>query len=452
MRQNSLVRFLTNNLGWMAGSLALALVVWIAANMAQNPVEQRQIESQPVKILLPEGYVLTGQISYFADAVIRTQASDWDLLLPEDITITADLTDVSKPGSYRVELEADIAEPLHGRVVALRPPTLTLEVDYQTEKRVPVVVEVAQQPPVGYTYPPDLTCDQTEVTVRGSAEKVEMVDKVEVRLVLSDDLNPVIKNNQPLIPVQLNGRRVTGNITLIPETVNCPVDIQVRSDVFQVSVLPDVLPLPALGYLFEGYTFEPQSVVLTGDRFAIQALGGVIRTQPIDPSGHTSTFTTEVALDLPDGVSLIPENQLVTVTVTITAVRSTRQYEDVPVEITGLDPTVYNATLLPSTVTVFIAGPEVELPELEDLRVTVDLSELAAGNHQVQPQGAIRNQGSDSADMIITIRPEVLSVTIESLFPTPMPSPTPSTTPENNARPANGISNPTPTSASSSGS
>jgi len=87
---------------------------------------------------------------------------------------------------------------------------------------------------------------------------------------------------------------------------------------------------------------------VTGSRSAISAMGGLVRTVPIDISDETETFTSEVPLDLPDGVTLVPENQLIRVTVTISPVRSSRQFQEVPVEITGLDPTAHARSCCPT--------------------------------------------------------------------------------------------------------
>jgi YbbR domain-containing protein len=184
-----------------------------------------------------------------------------------------------------------------------------------------------------------------------------------------------------------------------------------------------VLNDPPVGYIFESYVVAPESVGLTGDGSAISAMGGVARTAPIDLSDKTATFTAQVPLALPSGVSMVPENEMISVTVTISAVRSSRQFQEVPVEVTGLDPTLYHATVLPNAVTVLVAGPEALLPSRDDLRVTVDLSGLPAGNHQVTPLGEII-QGTVNGDMSVSVRPEQLSVTIELNPVPPAPSPT----------------------------
>ncbi len=422
MQGNSFIRFTVRNLGWMGASILLALIIWIAANMANNPVVQDEVNNVPILIELPDGFVLTRQPDTTnVTAVVRAAQDQWDLITPGDILVSADLRAENEPGEYRVELEAEIAPPLRGRVVALRPSTLTLDIDYEVEKRMAVQVVVTRDPPLGYTYPHDLACDATEVVIRGSAERVDSVVRVEARLNLADELNPVTKTIS-LIAVQENGLRER-NVELIPASVTCDVPIQPREDVVQMPVLPKVIGNPPPGYDFKQYSdITPDTVGLTGDLAAIRTLPGLVRTAPIDLTNHTETFTIEVPVALPDGVTTIPENLLISVTIIIEPQVSTRQFEDIPVEVTGLDPTQFRATGLADTVTVFVSGPPNQLPSRENLRVVVDLSGLPAGIHQVIPQGKITGMET-TEELTVTVSPDELSVTIEALNPTATPEP-----------------------------
>jgi YbbR domain-containing protein len=444
MRRNVVVQFIVSNLGWMLASILLAVMIWVAANMASDPVVQDQLDQVPVQFNLPDGFVVTAQPdNSTVTAVIRTTRSQWDLMVADDVLVTADLTHYTQPGTYRVELNAVIAKPMRGKVVALRPSVWSVTIDREVEQRLPIQVVVTNDPPLGYTYPANLTCSDTEVTVQGSADKVAAVDRVEARLNLSDDVNPTTKTVN-LTPVQSNDLRAS-SVTLTPTSVTCQVDIQPRTDVFQMPVLPKVVGSPPPGYDFKGYSnIDPDTVALTGDRAAIRSLPGLIRTVAIDLTDRTETFTIEVALDLPIGVTSVPENQLIKVTVSIEPQLTTRPFEDVPVEVVGLDTTQFAATGLADTVTVFVSGPPGQLPTQADVRVIVDLTGLQPGVHQVQPQGLI-NDAAPSGETSISISPDTLSVTIEALNPTPTPpatatsppppppvtlTPTPTTSPE----------------------
>jgi len=427
MQRNSSLQFVARNLGWALLSVFLALAIWVAAKMANNPVEQGEVRGVQVRIELPEGYVLARALdTATVTAVVRAERSQWELLTASDILVTADLRNFKEPGEYRVELQAEVASPLHARVVALRPSTFTLSIDRKVERRVAVRVVVTRDPPLGYTYPADLTCDYSEVVIRGSAERVNEVAYVEARLDLADELNPVTKI-VGLTPVQEGGLRVR-DVEMEPSSVTCLVNIQPREDIFQMPVQPKIVGNPPPGYNVVRYSaIEPDTVVLTGDLAAIREMPGLVRTAPIDLTNRTETFTTEVTVDLPAGVTTVPENQTVKVTIVIEPQISTRQFEEVPVEVTGLDPTQYRASGLAGTVTVFVSGPLNKLPSPQNLRVIVDLSGLPAGNHEVTPQAVLVGM-EDTSGLTVTVSPDELGVTIEPLAPTPTPT-TPATTP-----------------------
>jgi len=438
-RNNRVIAFVIRNFGWMVVSLVLALLIWVAANLQRNPVQQDQMAGVPVHIAVPDGFVITARPdSQTVTAVIRAAASEWNLLVPSDILVTADLSDVDQPGEYRVPLEADIPSPLRGEVVALRPRTWTLTLDREVEQRVAIQVVITEDPPPGYTYPQDLACDETEVLLRGSADRVNAVARVEARLNLSDELNPVTKvvNLTPVLSTGLRAREVE----LIPTSVRCQVDIQAREDVFQMNVQPRLTGSPPPGYEVKRYgTIEPGMVLLSGDVAVIRRLPGLVRTVPIDLTSHTETFTVEVPLDLPEGVTQVPDNQLIRVTVVIEPQVNTRAYEDVPVEIAGLDQTLYRAVGLADTVTVFVSAPPNLMPSRSEVRALVDLSGLPPGNHQVTPQAVI--MAAENADAVTAdISPDELSVTIEALNPTPSPptGPTPTRTPSALPKPPGG--------------
>ena len=411
---SSPLQAIVRNLGWLLASIFLALAVWVAATMANNPVVQRELAGVEITYQIPEGFVLANEPSLpqTVSVFIRTQESEWSLLVPDDVTVIAALEDVRGPGEYRVELEAEINEPRFGTVTAVRPGTLTLEIDVLAEARAPIDVVVRREPPLGYSYPSELVCDQTEVVVRGSEERVQSVVSAEVRMDLSDKRNPFTEAFD-LIPVNADGRTVS-NVELSPTSVVCSVDIQAREDVTPIEVLPATTGSPPDGYIFEGYdSFSPRSVGVTGDRDAIASMNRVVRTAPIDLRGRTETFTVEVPLQLPEGVRLVPEDQLISVTVRISPQTTTRQYEDVPVIVTGLDEERYQVRGLANTVTVFITGPADRLPDPGDVTVQVNVAELGTGNHQIRPQPMVNGIPQPSG-LTLTVEPQELSLTIEA--------------------------------------
>jgi YbbR domain-containing protein len=118
----------------------------------------------------------------------------------------------------------------------------------------------------------------------------------------------------------------------------------------------------------------------------VSTLPGVVETQPIDLQNASDDITTRLDLNLPVGVSVVGE-QTVLVQASISPIESSLTLSNEIVQVVGL-PTGLTAQVLPATVDVIVSGPLPLLDTLtrQDIRVTVDLTGLTAGTHQLVPK------------------------------------------------------------------
>ena len=105
--------------------------------------------------------------------------------------------------------------------------------------------------------------------------------------------------------------------------------------------------------------------------------------------------------------------QGITVSIGITPLLSSRQFDLAPVEFIGLADE-HTANLSPDTVTVLITGARNALETMDeaDLRVLVDLNELEAGSHSVAPDVSL-NLDSDDVENI-SVLPSEIDVTVSA--------------------------------------
>src|SRR6201989_3175084 len=102
--RSSALRFFLDNLGWLVGSLILAVIVWYAATSGQNPVEQRRLTGGvPIHVLTCEDILVFGTPPTTAEVTIRAPRSVWDVLETQDVSVVADLTKRA-PGTYTIPL------------------------------------------------------------------------------------------------------------------------------------------------------------------------------------------------------------------------------------------------------------------------------------------------------------------------------------------------------------
>lgn len=163
--------------------------------------------------------------------------------------------------------------------------------------------------------------------------------------------------------------------------------------------------------------FPPVVTVYSADTQLVNDMPGVVETDPVDLNDAHEDFSARVGLVLPENVTIIGD-QSVLVEVSIKAILGSLTIDDKPIEIINLDPALY-AQLSPTTIDVIVSGPLPALDNLNpaDLRVIVDVDELASGEYQLVPSVEILNDEIS----VESILPESIQVIISQ---TPFVTPT----------------------------
>ena len=414
-RRSAWQNFLLDNVQWMLASLVLAFGLWIIASLQTDPVRQREfLVQQGIEILRDEDMIVTSDLAGTSTFVtLRAPGSVLDDLSPlraDQIKVIADLRGL-EANTYPIELDADLANGLRGEVVRIRPQEVNITLEELETALIPIEVEVSEEPPSGFSYPPP-TCDLAEVSASGPAAALQGA-RAHAELDLSDERNPVTLR----VDLQAIDDRdaALSNISLEPDFIECDVQIAQREGVSELSVVPQIDGAPPAGYIYQGFTFEPNTVVVTGQGSVIRQMNGVVNTVPIDISDATGNIERTVTVDLPTGVRLLPNTQTVNVTITIGTIPGSRQIGNVPIQLQGVRAGL-EAEILPNAVTVLVVGPEPILAELTaaDFRVEINLADLEAGSYQRTPTATfIAENGSE--DVSLTLQPAEVSVTLTTL-------------------------------------
>lgn len=416
----NLLTFLRENAEWVIISLVLGFVIWVVAAIDDDPVQQRVL-SQSVRIEFIEGedVVRSSTAPRFADVTLLAPRSTFEEITTEDIRLTADLSELT-PGTHIVELHAEIInDDLRGRVVDIDPERLSVEVVAVSERLIQVTPIISPS-----STRATATCDPNEVRVRGPAPEISRIGSAEARIDVSGQ-TATVTNDYTIVLFDVNDRPIT-NLTTDPETVTCTVQIEQRDDTVTVEVVPNVIGEVSPGYVrSEDYVVEPEEIEITGEPRALEALNGEVQTEPIDVTGQTENFSRVVSVDLPPGVQLVQSTQRITVTITITEQNTTVNFENVPIQILNLRAGL-EAELAPANVSVSLTGPSslLEGVRVEDISITVDVSELAVGEHldrQLTPN--FLRESLRDAQPTVQIQPsDTIDVTIsEEVIPTPTP-------------------------------
>lgn len=402
INQPSLRQFLISNLMWFLASLGLAFIVWLIASNQADPVGTRQFSSIDIQVLSDEEMLIVQQSRNSVRVTVRAQESVRNILLVDDITVTADLRGLG-PGQHTVELEVEVARRASGDTI---PAQVTVTLEQQAAKLVPVRADITAQPSQQFEAASPLFTP-TDAEVDGPASLVEQVVAVQMALDLSASTT-TYESEARVTPVDVDGEPVTG-VSVDPQFVRVTVPISERSDVTRVFIEPDIGDALPEGYTIVDFDWQPRTLFVGGN---VGSLPATLTTERISLAGQTGTYVVTVPVLLPPGFNdddvLFLGESNVTVTVEIQAEISRVQFEGVPVTVIGLGDGL-SAQVAPEQVTVQVTGSAVTLAGLsaEDISVVIDLNALAPGTYDLTPLVTSGLPGVETTSL-----PDLISVTI----------------------------------------
>ncbi|MDX2075306.1 MAG: CdaR family protein [bacterium] len=421
---------LVNNIVWFLASLGLAFFIWVSSSTQSDPIIERGYTQVPILVELDEGMLLIEQATRYAQVTVRSSQSIINILSREDIIVRADLRGLPA-GTHTIELQTDISR----RAIAdTQPRQITVTIEEMQSQSVPVVAFIADtnEPPTNFTRTEPQFNIQT-VSVSGASSRVQQVVAARAVLDLSAQ-RETYTGDIRLVPVDADGRTVN-DVILDPQMVQTVVEIRRRDDLRELAIAPD-LDTQTLtpGYVIISVSYDPQTVFVIGSPQNLANLPDTLRTQLIDLSGQTADFEVQVPLVLPDDVALsVLGNPLVTVLVNIDAQTTTRQFDNVTVDIIGVAEGL-TPRLIPDKVTALVTGAQTILDTMTatDIRIIVDMNGKGAGTYDTVPQ--IASGRSDILAQDISILPTNLTVILSSDAEA-TPTAIPEITPENTSMP-----------------
>jgi len=421
------MRTLGKNLRTLLWAFILALAVWVAAVTAADPDEVRALPS-PVTVEVvgqDPGLVISSDYPKQVEVTLRAPTSVWERISTDPASVRAvlDLSGLSS-GQHSVGIQVQVSER-PARLVSVTPATVNLALEPLATRKLTINLSLAGQPAIGYQAG-DPSLSPLQVVVAGAESQVQQAAKAAVTLSL-DGVREDVRKSLTVQVLDADGRPLDG-LSVSPQTVDVDVPVSQRGGYRDLAVKVVVRGQVASGYrLTDISVFPPVVTVFSSDPNVVSALPGVVETQPLDLQNANEDVTTRLDLNLPEGVSVVGE-QTVLIQAGISPIESSITLSNEVVQVTGL-PEGLTAQVLPATVDVILSGPLPLLDTLtrQDIRVTVDLSGLTAGTHQLTPRVEIL-----IADVVVeSILPGTVEVTLApSGTPYPLPTPTPTPTPK----------------------
>lgn len=378
-----------NNLGTFLLAFAIAFAVWISAVVAADPSEERDYPNTltlEIRGLDPD-LVLLGTLPSEVQLRLSAPVSLWDRLTSrtDSVRVFIDLTGLDT-GEYTVPVEVD-SEFRPFRVVQVIPSEVTIRLEPLAVEDFPIEIQLDGTPALGFEVGA-VTVDPIFATVSGPATLVAQVDQVVARLNVGDSRETV--SSQVALQTLDEAGNVLSGLTIEPAAADVEQAIVQAGGYRDVAVNVETIGQPAGGFRVTSISVDPPIVTLfSTDSDLISALPGYVSTVPLDLSGAEENITARLALNLPQGVIVVGDEQNVEVQIGIAAIE-TSTLLNVQVEVTGLA-AGFEAELSPQTVAVIVSGPLSTLQSLrgDDIRLFVDLSGLQTGSHLLEPQAEI---------------------------------------------------------------
>jgi YbbR domain-containing protein len=294
------------NVGYMILAVFLAFLLWyfvagqldpLAKQTYTRPVELRPDTTQLVSTMaLPE---VTITVSGIKDLVQSLQE--------QDIQAYVDVSGQTAGVSY---LQIQTIVPDNIQVLSIYPQMVQVSLDYQESKKVPVKVVLQGTPAPGFmTLDPEVT--PGVVTVTGPSGQLAMLQNVQA-VVNAAGVNTNITTEVPLQVAEPSDMLV-----LNPQQAAVVVPVTTSGVVKDTPVKADISGTPGQNQEVKSVMVDPTMVELTGSPDMLSGLLSV-STQPVDVTGATGQVIKSVALALPQGVSMVNQEQ-VQVTVTLGA-------------------------------------------------------------------------------------------------------------------------------------
>lgn len=416
------MRWLASNIRTFLLALVLGVAVWISAVTSDDPDEIRTV-TVPLEIVGQAPLLVnTNELPETVDVTLRAPQSVWELLNAQENSVQAvlDLSGLAS-GEYAVDIVPQvILRPV--QIVLHNPTAVTVHLEPIISRTLDLELSLSGQTATGYQTGPELL-DPTQVTISGPESIVRQAARARVLF----NLGGTRESIDQFLNIQILDERniPVRDLTISPETVHISIPVSQQGGYRDVAVKVVLQGQQAAGYRIENISVFPSVITLfSSDPEVVNGIPGVVETLPLDLQNAQVDINARLTLNLPADISIIG-SQTVQVTVDVSPIQTSLTLLNQPIHVIGL-PEGLAAQVSPQEIDVIISGPVpvLEALTLQDVIITIDVTGLGIGTHQLEPDVEIL-AGGDNV-LIESILPGTIEVIISIAgTPTITPFPTP---------------------------
>ena len=344
--------------------LITAILIWINVYALSY---QTKVWAAPIVVShLAPGLAVVNAVTT-VEAKISGRPSALKKLTDTVFNFELDLTKVIAPGRYSLALiPSDL--PADVQLIGYSPEEIVVDIDVEVSKVVPVVLDTQ-----GWVAD-DYSIKQTRVvpdhvTIYGAAVLLDRITQASANVKVARRRETFVAPVNFL--VESGSGSPLGAVRISPPDGKAEVEIGAGAAVRNLGIKPSFSGELPGGFWVREVKFEPGVVLVSGTQQALDQLANLTST-PIQLGGHTSSFTDQVAVDLPSGVTLVGEN-LILATVAIESSQGTKQFTLVPQYINVTEGFSVTAAS-PASVRVVLAGAPETLKDLQRNDVVLHLN------------------------------------------------------------------------------
>ena len=282
--------------------ILLSLGLWIYVTNIENPIKSYELNNVPVEILNSDslkdtGLALAPNQNFYVKLKVEGNTQDLFSIDKSDFKITVDLSEfVLKKGENKIAVNIKEA-PSTVKIKNSSGLTITVNTEEYSTKEVPVKSEINVISKSSYYVATPVFSPET-VVVSGPESLVNKVTKVIAEGEESNAVKTIVKD-YIISAVDDNGNEVTG-VQLSQKWVEATIEINegktVPIKINTTGILPNGLRLKSI-------SSDTTEIGITGPEEILNNVSE-IGTEVIDLSGIKDSTTVEVALGIPDGISI----------------------------------------------------------------------------------------------------------------------------------------------------
>lgn len=419
------VKLLLHNWGFKLLALLLSIALW-AGLISQDPSLTREKVFNGVTInvtgtdtIKRNGYIVVNDLSeVLQNASIRADVPQMQYQNAQASYYNAriDLSRIKQSGTQELKVQATNSTS-YGTVSEVEPATIQVEVEeYITRYRIPVSINLDGELPEGY-YANAITVDPSLVTISGPRSVVEKIARAQTTIDQSTvpGREGQVRTALPFVLLDVRGNPVESDLLEITSQSVLLDSVVVEQQLYSTRsmVMSDnglTRGTPAEGYEVKSVSITPEILTVAGNEANLDVLDALFTDTSVNIEGAKESFHQTLRITKPSELAYMSSNTVV-VAVEIGPVIRTRTFEDVKINPQNLGSGL-RAELSLRTAELNVTGAMLPLEALRNssVNLSVDLTALGTGVHEVPVQVSIKNDGNEA--FTVEAVPETITVTI----------------------------------------